>query len=180
MGAIVLAFVFNIIPIVILPVFYQRIPDIIPAFVDLLGSPVVSIEKSYLAILRLPAMGVQLSIICLIMYKTKFDGEHKRLNQIIWRAAACIAALKMGITSMEIMFYEKLEIIKYFRIAVFILTIIGIIVLISGLIKMYKTKAAFTEYKKVLTINKILIVCVLGLYVIIALMPLFNKGTSKN
>ena len=72
MGLIALSIIFNIIPMVILPLFYKNIPNSIPAFVDLWGNTVVSMEKSYISIFRLPVMGILLSIICIIMYKINF------------------------------------------------------------------------------------------------------------
>jgi uncharacterized membrane protein len=176
MAAIVLSFVFNIIPLVILPVFYQNIPDTVPAFVDLLGNPVVSMGKSYPAIFRLPLMGVLLSIVCLVMYRIKLDGENQKLNQIIWRAAACITALKMEITSLEILFYEKAQALKFLRLAVLAIVITGAAILIYGAVKMYKNKIPFTEYKEGMTKTKIPIALSLVLYILIALMPLYIKG----
>jgi uncharacterized membrane protein YidH (DUF202 family) len=81
----------------------------------------------------------------------------------------------MGITSLEIIFYEKMETIKYFRITVFVLVIIGIIILIYGLIKMYRNKITFTEYKNRINENKILIIGIIFAYIIIALMPMYIK-----
>ena len=175
MGLIILSFIFNVIPMVILPLVYKKIPNRIPAFVDLWGNTVASMEKSYLSIFRLPVMGILLSIICIVMYKIKFINENKKLNKMIWQVIAFIGSLKMGITSLEIIFYEKLETIKYFRITVFVLVITGIIILIYGLIKMYKNKITFMEYKNGINKNKILITGIMFMYIIIALMPIYTK-----
>ena len=171
MAFIILSIVLNIIPTVVLPLLYHVIPDSIPAFVDFLGHPIVLMEKSYLSIFRLTVMGILLSMLCIVMYNIKL--EHKKLNQIIWRTIACITSLKMGITSLEVLFFENTETVKYFRLAVFILVIVGIIILLGALIKMYKDKYVFTEYKKDLQKNKILLSGILLVYIITALMPFY-------
>ena len=171
MAFIILSIVLNIIPTVVLPLLYHVIPDSIPAFVDFLGHPIVLMKKSYLSIFRLPVMGILLSMLCIVMYNIKL--EHKKPNQIIWRTIACITSLKMGITSLEVLFFENTETVKYFRLAVFILVIVGIIILLGALIKMYKDKYVFTEYKKDLQKNKILLSGILLAYIITALMPFY-------
>jgi uncharacterized membrane protein len=106
---IILSILCNAIPMVILPIFYEVIPENIPAFIDFFGNTVVSMEKSYISILRLPVMGLLLSIICIVMYKIQLTGENKKLNKIIWSIVAFIGSLKMGITSLEILFYKNTE-----------------------------------------------------------------------
>ena len=171
MAFIILSIVLNIIPTVVLPLLYHVIPDSIPAFVDFLGHPIVLMEKSYLSIFRLPVMGILLSLLCIVMYNIKL--EHKKPNQIIWRTTACITSLKMGITSLEVLFFEKVETVKYFRLAVFGLVIIGIIILLRALIKMYKDKYVFTEYKKDLQKNRMLLSGIIFAYILAALMPFY-------
>ncbi|MDR2485026.1 MAG: hypothetical protein LBD55_06495 [Treponema sp.] len=175
MVLIILSIVYNIVPMVILPLFYKKIPDNIPAFVDLSGNTVVSMEKSYISIIRLPFMGILLSVVCIIMYSMPLNNENKKFNKIIWPVISFIVSLKMGITSLEIIFYENMEIIKYFRISVLILVIIGITILVYGLIKMYKNKIPFMEYKNRIHKNKIIITGIIIAYIITALMPVYLK-----
>jgi hypothetical protein len=175
MALIIFSIICNIIPMVILPLFYENIPNNIPAFVDFLGNPIVLMEKSYISIFRLPFMGILLSIICIIMYSINLPNEYKRPNKVIWSVIASIGSLKMGITSLEILFYKDLEIIKYFRISVLILVIIGIIILVYGLIKIYKNNMPFSEYKNGINKNKIKITGIIIVYIIIVLMPLYLK-----
>jgi hypothetical protein len=163
---------------VILPLFYNAIPNNVPTFVDFLGNTVVSMEKSYISILRLPFMGLLLSIICMIMYSIKISGENGKFNKIIWSVVAFICALKMGITSIEILFYENMGTIKLFRIIVMILVVIGITILIYGVLKMYKNRIPFNEYKDGIKNNKLKfigIIGTLGLYIIIVFMPMYIK-----
>ena len=173
MVLIILSIIGNLIPMIILPIFYENIPDLIPAFVDFLGNPVVYMEKTYITIFRLPIMGILLSIICIIMYSINLSNETKKLNKIIWSIIAFIGSLKMGITSLEILFYENIDIINYFRMSVLILVVIGILILIYGLIKLYKHKIPFLEYKNLLNKRKLIIIGSLVVYIIIASMPLY-------
>ncbi|MDR2480755.1 MAG: hypothetical protein LBD07_00475 [Spirochaetaceae bacterium] len=175
MCVIVLSIIFNIIPIVVLPLFYTNIPNSIPAFVDLRGSTIVAMEKSYISIFRLPVMGVLLSFICLMMFKADLENEQKKLNKIIWPVIAFIGALKMGITSLEILFYAEMNIITYFRTAVFVLSVIGVVVLLYALVRMYKNKITFTEYKNEIIKNKAMIIALVSLYIITALAPLLGS-----
>jgi hypothetical protein len=80
-------------------------------------------------------MGVLLSIVCITMYKIKFDNENHKFNKMIWEVIALIGSLKMGITSLEIIFYENTKTIKYFRISILVLVLAGIIILIYDIIK---------------------------------------------
>jgi hypothetical protein len=84
----------------------------------------------------------------------------------------------MGITSMEILFYENMETIKLFRIIVMVLVVIGIMALIYGVLKIYKNKIPFNEYKDGIKNNRlklIEIIGTLGLYIIIVFMPMYIK-----
>jgi hypothetical protein len=175
MALIIFSIICNIIPMVILPLFYEIIPNNIPAFIDFLGNPIVSMGKSYISIFRLPFMGILLSIICIIMYAINLPNEYKRANKVIWSVIAFVGSLKMGITSLEILFYKNLEIIKYFRMSVLILVIIGILILVYGLTKIYKNNIPFNEYKNGINKNKIKIVGIIIIYIIVVLMPFYLK-----
>ena len=172
---IILSIVCNIAPMVILPLFYNKIPDTIPAFVDLWGNTVISMEKSYISIIRVPFMGILLSVVCIIMYSMPLNNEDNQFNKIIWSVIAFMVSLKMGITSLEIIYYENMEIIKYFRISVLILVIIGITIMVYGLITMYKNKIPFMAYKNRIHKNKIIITGIIIVYITTALMPVYLK-----
>jgi hypothetical protein len=175
MVLIILSIFCNFVPIIILSLFYNNIPNNIPAFVDLMGNPVIYLGKTYLSIFRLPIMGILLSIICIKMYLIKLTEENNKFNKIIWSVVAFIGSLKMGITSLEIIFYENLNVINIFRISVLILVIIGIIILLYGLLKLYKNKITFVDYKIGINNGKIIIFGALLTYIIIALMPIYVK-----
>jgi len=158
---------------VILPIFYGIIPDNVPAFVDFFGNTIVSMEKSYISILRLPIMGLLLSIICIIMYKINLSGENGKINKIIWSIVAFIVALKMGITSMEILFFENKKIMIIFNLMNILLILNGIMFLIYGLIKIYKNKISKNEYKYGVKKSSIKIVGTLCVYIVMVFMPMY-------
>jgi len=158
---------------IILPFVYEIIPDKIPAFVDFWGNTIVSMDKSYFSIFRLPLMGLLLSILCIIMYSLKIPGENNKYNKIIWSIVAFISAIKMGLTSIEVIYYENTDIVNIFRIIVMILVIIGIMFLVFGLIKMYKNKITLIDYKNGITGNKIKIIGIICLYIAVVLMPVY-------
>ena len=170
---IVLSLICNIIPMIILPFVYEIIPDKIPAFVDFWGNTIVSMDKSYFSIFRLPLMGLLLSILCIIMYSLKIPGENNKYNKIVWSIVAFISAIKMGLTSIEVIYYENTDIVNIFRIIVMILVIIGIMFLVFGLIKMYKNKITLIDYKNGITGNKIKIIGIICLYIAVVLMPVY-------
>ena len=172
---IIFSIICNLAPMAILPVFYETIPNSIPAFVDFFGNTIVSMEKSYISILRLPLMGLTLSFLCIVMYSIKISEENEKFNKIIWSVAAFIGALKMGITSMEILFYENMELVQRFRLIIMVMVILGIIVLLYGLYKMYKNKIQLSDYKTGVINNRIKIIVTLCLYVALVLMPVYLK-----
>jgi len=165
----------NFIPIIVLPFAYKSIPDNIPALVDIWGNPVVTIGKSYISIFRLPLMGLLLTALCIVMYTIKISGENGQTNKMMWAIVAFIGALKMGITSLEVLFYENAMAISNFRICIFVLVLTGVIILICGVIKMYKFNLPTAEYKSEIAKNKMKIIGILCSYVIIVLIPLFIK-----
>jgi len=158
---------------IILPIFYEIIPNSVPAFVDFFGNTVVAMDKSYLAIFRLPIMGLLLTVLCIIMYKIELTGENIIINKIIWSVVAFIGALKMGITSMEILFYDNMHVITVFRTIIMFLVIIGIMFLVYGLVKIYKNKIPIIEYKNGIKSNSIKIIGIICGYIAIVLMPFY-------
>jgi uncharacterized membrane protein len=55
---LIISVILNIIPIIVLPMFYNNIPDNIPAYVDFMGNTLITVEKTNFTISRLPMMGV--------------------------------------------------------------------------------------------------------------------------
>lgn len=175
MALLIVSFVLNFIPIIVLPMVYNSIPDTIPAFVDFTGRAMVSIEKTYFTIFRLPLMGIILSIVCLIMYSAKLSGIKQKYNKILWSIVAIIGALKMGLTSIEVCFSKNIELVKYFRITVFILSGIGILALLYGIIKIYKNKIKMAEYSNGINKIKGIIIGILLLaYILITIIPVYK------
>ncbi len=59
--------VITVVPILILIYWYPALPDQIPAFRNLRGEVVFWARKSFLSVFRLPAMGIVLLFLCLLM-----------------------------------------------------------------------------------------------------------------
>ncbi len=59
--------VITVVPILILIYWYTVLPDQIPAFRNLRGEVVFWARKSFLSVFRLPAMGIVLQLLCLLM-----------------------------------------------------------------------------------------------------------------
>jgi uncharacterized membrane protein len=180
MVLLIASFVLNLIPIIVLPMVYSNIPDTVPAFVDFTGRAVISIKKTYVTIFRLPLMGIIFSIVCLIMYSVKLSGVKQKYNRIVWSIAAFIGALKMGLTSIEICFSENIELVKYFRITVFILSGIGIFALVYGITKIYKNEIKMAEYRNGVHKTKGIIIGILLLaYILVTIIPVYKYAGIK-
>jgi hypothetical protein len=154
---------------------YNNIPNNIPAYVDFVGNTMIVVEKTNITILRLPLMGMIFSMICLIMYTLKLSDIKQKYNKIIWSIIALIGSLKMGVTSIEVYFYENIEFIKIFRIIVFVLSGIGILILLYSIFKIHKNKVKMVEYKNGLNKTKMIIIGILLLsYIIITIIPVYE------
>ncbi|MCZ2129091.1 MAG: DUF1648 domain-containing protein, partial [Bacteroidia bacterium] len=98
---ITLSVIMTIIPFVLLPIFYESIPQQIPAFVDIKGNPTLMMNKSIFSVFRLPLMGIMTQIACFTMYLVKIEYE-KEKNKLLWLSISFLAALKMSFTSLEV------------------------------------------------------------------------------
>ena len=172
---IILSIIFNLVPMIILPLAYDIIPNNVPVFLDFWGNTIISMEKSFISILRLPFMGLLLSLLCWTMYSLKITGKNESFNKIIWSIVALVGSLKMGIQSMEILFYENVKIVNIFRISIIVFVLIGVVILVYGILKMYKNKIEYSEYKIGLNNNRIKIIGILCVYIIVVLIPFYIK-----
>jgi len=169
---IVLSLLCNLAPLVLLLLWYANIPASIPAFVDLWGNAIMFVDKSYLTVSRLPMMGIILTALCVVMYGIQLPKEKRRFNKIIWAIVAFIASLKMGLTSLEVLFIRSTAAIQYFRIAILILVVAGVIVLGGAAFKLYKNNIQWQEYKSGMSkIRTIIVAALVMVYVAIAAMP---------
>lgn len=107
--------VFTLMPLLILVWFYSQIPEQIPVFLNLRGEVQVWAAKSFASVFRVPAMAIDLQLICLLMkYGTvtsqRQDGanvapdqEHvTMLTSRLWDWLRCLVALKMAAASLEV------------------------------------------------------------------------------
>jgi uncharacterized membrane protein len=169
---LVLSLILNIVPIVIYFINYSNLPDSIPVSVNLLGTPLSYMPKSYFAIMRLPLMGILLNGLCFTMYLEKVTEEAKKITRIIWPVAALICSFKTGLTSLEILL-EQEQTISNFRIAVFALILIGIAVLAYGAYKLVKTKVSILGKDEMDKKKMYVIAVILFVYAIIIFLPRF-------
>lgn len=103
-------------PIVILGWFYRQLDDQIPVFLNLSGEVEVWAPKSIASVFRVPAMAIDLQLICLLMKYggVKFKGstvrDERRQEEItklaarLWDWLRCLVAIKMAAASIEIVF----------------------------------------------------------------------------
>jgi uncharacterized membrane protein len=103
-------------PIVILIWFYRQLSEQIPVFLSLTGEVEVWAPKSIASVFRVPAMAIDLQVICLLMKyaSIKFQGttvlnnghqeEITTLAAQFWDWLRCLVAFKMAAESLEIVF----------------------------------------------------------------------------
>lgn len=96
MALLIVSFVLNIIPIIVVPMLYTNIPNTISAYVDFMGKVMISVEKTKLQFFVCLFMGIIFSTVCLIMYTVKLPALKQKYNKIIWSILALIGALKMA------------------------------------------------------------------------------------
>lgn len=114
----------TVVPILVLIYFYPALPERIPVFLNLRGEVEVWAPKSLAAVLRVPAMAVDLQLICLLMkygtVKSKMIAPDSRsmnaeawvlhqrrvtfLTTRLWDWLRCLVAFKMAAASVEIIF----------------------------------------------------------------------------
>lgn len=117
------------VPIVVLLYFYPALPERIPVFLNFRGGVEVWAAKSWAAVLRVPAMAIDLQLICLLMkygtvrsQKTKpesrltglgatnteeylqFQNRATFLTARLWDWLRCLVAFKMAAASLEVVF----------------------------------------------------------------------------
>ena len=103
----------TIAPIVILIYFYSQLPAQIPVFLGWRGEVAVWAPKSFASVFRIPAMGLDLQLICLLMKygtvksQTSYavgtgDDQAIRLMTKLWDWLRGLAAFKTAAGSLEV------------------------------------------------------------------------------
>ena len=118
----VLVAILTFAPILILIYFYQALPEQIPVFLNLRGEVEVWAPRSIASVFRVPAMGANLQLICLLMkYGTvksqrsaalpgvdqmSFDYQNRVtvLSARFWDGLRCLVGIKMAAASLEVVF----------------------------------------------------------------------------
>ncbi|MGI1659447.1 MAG: hypothetical protein ACRKFN_10755 [Desulfitobacterium sp.] len=165
----------SILPFPLLTLLYDLIPAQVPLFVDLAGNPTVMASKSLLSVFRLPTMGLMIQVICIAMFSLKFSNKlQAKTNSIIWLGISLIGALKMSLTSMEVLIFGNEYLLNAFRIFIWITVLAGVALLLYGSFVLYKEQGNefLKKYQKV--INKwqyIAISIALVVYIIMVFIP---------
>jgi len=106
----------TLLPIFILIWFYGQLADRIPVFLNLRGEVEVWAAKSIGSVFRLPAMAIDLQLICLLMkygvvkfksgkvHNESLQDEITTLTARLWDWLRCLVAFKMAAASSEIVF----------------------------------------------------------------------------
>jgi uncharacterized membrane protein len=172
---ITISVIITVIPFVLLSIYYDRLPDQIAVFVDINGSPTMLMDKSIFSVFRLPVMGVITQIICFTMYWIKLDYEREK-NQRLWLSVSVLAALKMSLTSIEVLIYTKQDLFNLIRIIVLIVIFLAIASIAFNLYSLYnRYNKHFMEYfSKVYPLHKILLFLSFTFYLLLVIFPLIG------
>lgn len=131
--------------------------------------------KSILSVFRLPMMGLMIQVICVAMYLTKLeDKDLKKRNKKLWVVISVLAALKMSLTSLEILFFENQHILSTIRVIILGGTVTAVIILLFNLFYLLQKKQnkLIQEYYK--SLNKfqyITITVALAIYMLFVFLP---------
>jgi uncharacterized membrane protein len=172
----VIALLIAVAPFVVLSIWFDAIPDTIPAFVDLFGRPVRVMSTSIVSVFRLPLMGLLFLAVCLTMRSVHFDDEKlDRLNRYLWNGAIVFGALKMSITSLEVLVADA-SILSSMRAAVFAIVILAVITVLYSLFSMlkYDTDAVLAQARNCGNPKLVAVGTCLALYALLALYPLIG------
>lgn len=172
---IILSVLITISPFILLPIFYENIPQQVPVFVDIKGNPTLMINKNIFSVFRLPFMGVMTQIVCFTMYSVKLEYE-KEKNQLLWLSVSFLAALKMSFTSMEVLIYDNSKTLNIFRTVILIVVCIAVVCIVFFGYSLYKKyDRQFTQYfSKVSKQQKTLLLLSFVGYVLLTLFPIIS------
>lgn len=62
-------------------------------------------------------MGLLTQVVCLSMYRVRFAYGHVQ-NERLWLSVSFLAAIKMSLTSLEVLLYGNTELVHWLRISV--------------------------------------------------------------
>lgn len=172
---IILSVIITISPFVLLPVFYDSIPQQVPVFVDMKGNPTLMTDKSYFSVFRLPLMGIMTQVICFTMFSVKLKYGRQK-NQLLWLSVSFLATLKMSITSMEVLIYENPETLNLLRTIVWVAICIAVVSIVFNVYSLYKNyNKKFVQYlSKISTLHKTLLSLSFIGYLFLVLFPLIS------
>ncbi len=138
----------SVAPILILIYFYSVLPDRVPVFLNLRGEVEVWAAKSVASVFRLPAMAIDLQVLCLLMkygvVQSKPAAPAKAVEEYwqyqerstalyagLWDWLRCLIAFKMSAESLDILFMSN-ERLHFFRTPAWAIPWIAAILSIAG------------------------------------------------
>jgi len=131
--------------------------------------------KSILSVFRLPMMGLMIQVICVAMYLTKLeDKDLKKRNKKLWVVISVLAALKMSLTSLEILFFENQHILSTIRVIILGGTVTAVIILLFNLfylLQKKQNKLIQDYYKSLNKFQYITITVALAIYMLFVFLP---------
>lgn len=156
---------FTILPFLVLAYFYSALPERVPLFMTLKGEVAAWGEKNWLAVFRVALMATVTQVVCLLMkysvlqsevaLPVEHDDDYARLykqsaiiNAGLWDWFRCIAALKMGAATLDIIFLS-IERFKFLSKPAFIITfIVALLSLPVGIVYGYRLFILKREVKE--------------------------------
>lgn len=140
--------VITVVPILILIYCYPALPDQIPAFRNLRGEVVFWARKSFLSVFRLPAMGIVLQLLCLLMKYSLLQSkvtlpdenidrylycrqESLSINMKLWDWMRSLVAFK-GIGASLIIVFLSFEQLRPFASAYTVASLIATVLAAGG------------------------------------------------
>ncbi len=109
--------VLTIAPVIVLMAFYSQLSSQVPVFLNWRGEVEIWATKSIGSVFRVPAMAIDLQLICFLMkygavksgrdVKEEIAGYQERVIRIttrLWDSLRCLVAFKMAAESLELLF----------------------------------------------------------------------------
>lgn len=176
----ILSSIITLTPFILLLTMYPGLPDKITGFVDVNGNPTLFINKNILSVFRLPLMGAALQVICFTMACLPLNEKQQKNNQFLWLTVALLAAVKMSLTSMEIMYTNNPELFQLLRKLVLVVIVIAVCFIAVIAYQLYKSYNGQLNnyYIKIDGKYKTVIIVAMVVYFIFAIAPMFIKASA--
>lgn len=147
---------------------YDRLPPVVPMFVDFAGNPTRVMDKNIVSVLRFPAMSILLLATCWVM---SASASHSQGEHMPWPEIALLNSIKMASASLEMSYEQAAPLI---RIVTHVAALVGIALIAIGLIKIYRNhkRDANIMIPKLSKAQSVTVSLLLALYAFVAIFPL--------